>query len=453
MSNRSRAASLGLAVLALAIAPAAASATLTISYAPDTGALVQGDGASDGVSVGDPFGAIRFLPTGQGGADGGPVVTTGTLVAGSGCTAGQGESPARPPGSVVCARTGSGLVTANLGASNDAFLANGYSADVFAFGQEGDDVLKGDVGFDLLDGGLGNDFLRGDSGGGTDSLLGREGNDRLVASLSSTGSIDRFDGGPGTDVADYSARSTAVTLKATVGTTGANDDGSGGGAEGDGLESVETLIGGSGGDVLEFRSVLRSSPAGTRTIRGNGGRDTVRAVGAVTTSLDGGLDEDTVTGGSGIDSIFAREGVKDTITCGGSNDTLNSDLRDIPLAADCETVDQGAVLEGRNVSFRTRVVRVEEDGSLRMRLACPRSVDIGCRGELAARLDRRGAGFGSGKRYSLRAGRAKSVEVRLPASQVARARRRGARVRVRSIETGEHGPKTTLRSVAARKRG
>ena len=450
MSNRSRAASLGLAVIALAISPAAASATLTISYDPNTGALVQGDGASDGVSVGDPFGPIRFLPAGQGGADGGPVVTTGTLVAGPGCTAGTGQSPASPAGSVSCTRSGSGLVTANLGASNDAFFANGYAADVFAFGGDGNDVLKGDAGFDLLDGGLGNDRLLGDSGGGTDSLLGREGNDVLVANAF-TSSVDRFDGGLGTDVADYSARSAGVTLKATVGTTGANDDGGNGGAEGDGLESVETLLGGAGNDLLEFRSVTRSSPSGTRTIRGNGGSDTVRAVGAVTTSLDGGLDGDVVTGGLGVDSIFSREGVKDTITCGGSTDTLTADLRDVPLSTDCETVTQGDRREGPNVAFRTGAPRVDKEGVFTMRLACPRSVSIGCRGTLAARVDRNGTRFGAGRRYSLRAGRSASVKVRLPAGQVARARRRRARVRVRSIERGVHGPKTTARSLPTRR--
>ena len=431
-----------LAVAVLAALPATASATLTISYATGTGALVQGDGASEGVSLGNPFGAIRFLPFGSGG------IPAATLVAGPGCTAGTGASPASPAGSVSCSQSGSGVVTANFGAGNDRIFSSGYSGDQFLFGEDGNDRLGGGDGFDLVDGGAGDDQLSGDSGG-TDTLLGKDGNDVLLANQF-TASTDRFDGGAGTDVGDYSARTAAVSLKVTVGTTGSNDDGAAG--ESDGLESVETVIGGSAADVLEFRSVTRSSPLGTRTIMGNAGADTLRAIGAVRTAMDGGLGQDTVSGGLGVDSIFAREGEKDTITCGGSVDTLKPDLRDTPVAADCENIDQSDRREGPNVAFRTRLARVSEDGAVSVRLACPRSVRIGCRGALSARLDRRGTRFGAGERYSLRPGRSATVEVGLPSGQVAAARRRGARVRVRSVERGVHGPKTTQRSLAARRR-
>ena len=284
-------------------------------------------------------------------------IPAATLVAGPGCTAGTGASPASPAGSVSCTQSGSGVVTANLGAGNDRIFSSGYPGDQFLFGEDGNDQLRGGDGFDLIDGGAGDDTLLGDSGGGTDTLLGKDGNDALVANQF-TASADRFDGGAGTDVGDYSARTAAVSLKATVGTTGSNDDGAAG--ESDGLESVETLIGGSAADVLEFRSVTRSSPLGTRTIMGNAGGDTLRAIGAVRTSMDGGLGQDTVSGGLGVDSIFAREGEKDTITCGGSVDTLKPDLRDTPVAADCENIDQSDRREGPNVAFRTRVARVDE---------------------------------------------------------------------------------------------
>ena len=322
-----------------------------------------------------------------------------------------------------------------------------YPGDLFVFGEDGNDRLGGGDGFDLVDGGAGDDQLNGDSGG-TDTLLGKDGNDALVANQF-TSSADRFDGGAGTDVGDYSARTAAVSLKVTVGTTGSNDDGAAG--ESDGLESVETLIGGSAADVLEFRSVTRSSPPGTRTIMGNAGADTLRAIGAVRTSMDGGLGQDTVSGGLGVDSIFAREGEKDTITCGGSTDTLKPDLRDTPVSADCENIDQSDRREGPNVAFRTRLARVDEDGALSVRLTCPRSVRIGCRGALSARLDRRGTRFGGTDSYSLRPGRSATVEVGLPTGQVAAARRRGARVRVRSVERGVHGPKTTQRSLPGRR--
>jgi hypothetical protein len=76
----------------------------------------------------------------------------------------------------------------------------------------------------------------------------------------------------------------------------------------------------------------------------------------------------------------------------------------------------------------------------------------GCRGRIDARLDRGVTSFGRVTRYRIRARRAATVTVRLPARQVARARRSGARVRLRSVERGIHGkPRTTIRSLAARR--
>ncbi len=86
-----------------------------------------------------------------------------------------------------------------------------------------------------------------------------------------------------------------------------------------------------------------------------------------------------------------------------------------------------------------------------VRLRCPRKLKIACAGRLAVRLDRKGARFGAPKRYRLRHGRSVTVRVVLPRAQRARARRSGARLRLRSVERGSHGPKTTLRSVAVRR--
>ena len=71
--------------------------------------------------MGNPFGTIRFFPFGSGG------IPAATLVAGPGCTAGTGASPASPTGTVGCAPSGSGVVTANLGAGNDRISASGVS--------------------------------------------------------------------------------------------------------------------------------------------------------------------------------------------------------------------------------------------------------------------------------------------------------------------------------------
>lgn len=141
----------------------------------------------------------------------------------------------------------------------------------------------------MLEGGDGNDELVGDFGG-VDRLRGEGDNDvfRALSSFPDFFPGDAFDGGPGVDVADYSARTGAVFLRTSTRAT-APDDGAG--AEGDDLDSVETLIGGAGADTLEVEAVptLVITPGPTPpqpgppivfTLRGNGGADTLRALGS-----------------------------------------------------------------------------------------------------------------------------------------------------------------------------
>ena len=237
-----------------------------------------------------------------------------------------------------CQLTSSRIVTANLGDGADGFRSEPGQpisiAGLFIDGGGGDDLVTGvgtadqilggagndqlspGGGNDVVEGGDGNDRLAGDSGG-TDTIRGGAGNDTLVAGTDAQRSVDLFDGGTGVDTADYSARETGVTLKASLLSTPTPDDGKFG--EGDDLDGVDTLIGGPAADTLEFsNSVTGIVPRGFRaTLRGNGGEDFLKIVNGIPSSLDGGLGQDTVRGGSTVDNIFSREGEHDTITCGG----------------------------------------------------------------------------------------------------------------------------------------
>jgi hypothetical protein len=252
-----------------------------------------------------------------------------------------------------------------------------------------------------------------------------------------------------------------VFLRISTAVTATPNDGAG--AEGDDLDAVETLIGGAGGDTLEVDApdTLTITPGPNPppptaptvfTLRGNGGDDTLRALNRPRTSMDGGKGRDFVTGGGGEDTIFSRDGERDKIACGAALDTLTSDLKDEPVPVDCEFVNKSNRREGPNVNVLTRIARVDEAGVLTVRLACPRAVRGGCRGTLVARLDRPATRFGAPEHYSLRRGRSTLVEVTLSSGQIRGARRPGARVRMRSVEAGVHGPKTTERSLAARRR-
>jgi Ca2+-binding RTX toxin-like protein len=376
-------------------------------------------------------------------------------------------------------------VAANLGDGADLFLVVGTAlpapVDAAIDGAGGNDDLRGGPGPDLIDGGPGDDVLRGGAGQIDDVLEGGDGNDELVGDSGGVDTLrgeggndvfralgsfpdffpgDAFDGGPGVDVADYSARTGPVFLRTSTRSTPTPDDGAG--AEGDDLDAVETLIGGAGADTLEVEAVptLVITPGPTPptptpivfTLRGNGGADTLRALGSPRTAMDAGPGRDIVAGGDGEDAIVSRDGERDKVTCGGALDRLRSDLKDVPVSVDCERVDASDRREQPNVTVLTRIARVDDAGVLRVHLACPRSVRIGCRGSLVARLDRRGARFGAEARYALRRGGSTVVEVALPPGQVAVARSPRGRVRVRSVERGVRGPKTTQRSLAARAR-
>jgi RTX calcium-binding nonapeptide repeat (4 copies) len=475
-SKRSRAAWVAAGLAAGMLVPAAALGTTTVSFSPSTGLLVTGDAAGEGLGV--TRGADRFeiFPF--------PSATSpaAVLLAGSGCQAQETR--------LICpfAAADNRVVTANLGDGADLLLVQGAALstlDSFIDGGPGNDDLRGGRGSDQVRGGPGDDVLRGGAGavndvleggdgndefvgdaGGVDTMKGEGGDDRLRALASPPDAFpgDLFDGGAGVDVADYSARTSPVFLRISTAVTSTPNDGAG--AEGDDLDAVETLIGGAGGDTLEVDSPDTltitpgpsppppppAGPPGQFTLRGNGGADTLRALNRPRTSMDGGTGRDIILGAAGEDTIFSRDGERDKIGCGAALDTLTADLKDEPVPADCEFVNKSDRREGPNVNVLTRIARVDAAGVLRVRLACPRAARGGCAGALVARLDRPGTRFGAEESYSLRPGRSTIVAVTLRSGQIRGARRPAARVRVRSVEAGVHGDKTTQRSLAARRR-
>jgi Ca2+-binding RTX toxin-like protein len=462
LSRTVRCALATLVVLGVAAGPA--QAALTVTYSASSGLRIQGDDESGISIVGLLTGPPRFAVD--------PLrADSGVLTAGAGCEQ-QGLS-------VVCARTGSLVVTADLGGGNDNLLTGSGDFDMFVTGGAGDDVLEGTGGRDALDGGPGNDTLTGE--GGIDNLKGGDGNDTLRGAgvleggagddvfigdsagggagatthrggegrdtfrASSTAvQPDLFDGGPGSDVADYSGRTTAVDLSVRFFSVfNAPNDGQAG--EGDHLENVEKLIGGKAADTLTATKV-GSGTSPTFRMEGREGNDTLRVNGSLLSSLDGGLGRDTIIGGSVGDAIEAREGEQDSIDCGSGDELVIVDLRDDPVS-NCSRVDRGAVREGPNVAVRSRTAALRADGSMLVRLSCPRALPRACAGNLTARADARGTRFGRATRYSIRRGRSARVRVAVPAVQRARARRRG--VQVRAVERGDHGLKTTLALVRA----
>jgi hypothetical protein len=180
-------------------------------------------------------------------------------------------------------------VVASGGSGNDGLDASGAAAGALR-GDAGDDrLLAGRGAFDVT-GGAGNDELVGGPAGS---------HTRFLADAAPDGA-DRLLGGPGSDSADYSARTAAVRLTAD----GAADDGATG--EGDNIApAVETLVGGSDPDVLA-----------------------------------GGPGPSVLMAMAGDDQLQARDDAADQVDCGDGTDVAVLDLADTATA--CETEQRPA---------------------------------------------------------------------------------------------------------------
>jgi Ca2+-binding RTX toxin-like protein len=220
----------------------------------------------------------------------------------------------------------------NFAGFNDLTITANNVANDGAAG-EGDNVetsvegIVGANGNDNITGASGANTLRG--GGGMDTLNGAGGNDMLQGDRCCSNFADVLNGGDGNDTASY--RDHFFPL--TVDIDGIADDGSGGGAEGDNVQTtVENVIGGSSSDTItgnNANNTLAGGPGfGIDNLIGGGGGD----------NLSGGQNQDTMEGQAGKDEINSRgDGFTDTDNCGTETDTVIVDSFDT-VNPDCEIV-------------------------------------------------------------------------------------------------------------------
>jgi hypothetical protein len=165
-------------------------------------------------------------------------------------------------------------------------------------------------------------------------------------------------------------------------------------------------------------------------------------------------------GGAGDDFIRAKEAEQGTATadavdCGTGFDSVEADLKD-NVQSDCNEVDRSAVDETPHVRILSKTLRVSRRGRVKVRLRCPRGVKrLGCKGRLQLRVGRSADSSRSRKvRYKIRAGKRKTVTLKLTRRDVRGIRRRGRRARgiLTSVEKGRKGRKTTIRNPRLRLR-
>jgi len=219
------------------------------------------------------------------------------------------------------------------GRKNDAL--DGGADDDRLIGNEGRDFLEGRAGDDYMDGGDGNDEIRAD-GGGDDTAIGGGGNDTILFGggnqvirggdgddqiiwqffvpgftfridagagddrLAASSGADRFDGGEGRDLVDYSSFG-SIRVDLTAGVFK-------GAAAGDKLTNVEDIIGSAQGDTIVGTDADNDLDGyfGADSLFGGRGSDLI----------DGGFGSDRIDGGpadaTGRDTLMGDGDVVDS---------------------------------------------------------------------------------------------------------------------------------------------
>lgn len=202
------------------------------------------------------------------------------------------------------------------GAGNDTLTATGSAAT-------GDPFTTTAIFY----GGDGADFLRG--GAWLDTLYGDDGADTLSAGTEALpdAQSDTLVGGNGADTADYSGRTSSVTVSL---------DGVANDTDGDNVAAdIETILGGTGNDTLTGTSNADTikGGAGRDYITGSGGADVLYGDDGADTFVEESASNggDTFHGGAGIDAVWydSRTNAVSISNDGTANDGETGELDNV----------------------------------------------------------------------------------------------------------------------------
>jgi RTX calcium-binding nonapeptide repeat (4 copies) len=254
-----------------------------------------------------------------------------------------------------------------------------------------------------VDGGSGSDRIV--AGASQDWVFGSSGDDFIDGG---TGA-DFISGGDGADTVDYSTRSTALAVTL--------DDKSGDGQAGENdnvRASVEIVLAGSGNDSVTgsaANNALNGGP-GDDTLNGAGGDDTI----------EGGAGADSIDGGDGADLLRTRDGFGDRLTCGAGTDSVDADAIDV-LGGDCEVPTAAPTTPQTTLDLLPSSVRLSRKGTVSLPLTCPASFGGTCRGTITITVAGRATASASGgrrkkgvlarKRFKVKAGQTKVLDVKI----------------------------------------
>lgn len=249
-------------------------------------------------------------------------------------TPGPGKAQTPVPGSRWV-----GSMTIDLGDGHNSFNAQQFSAELdrsFAMtvtAGAAEDWIATGGGADLIDPGAGSDFVHTN-----------DGPDRVLTTAAPDGP-DVYDLGSdyynpakfGADEVDYSGRSLPVEWDGFTGLVA---------GEGDKLNGVENVYGGSGDDVLrgnEFENFLVGGP-GNDVLVGGSNWDVLMG-GPGQDELRGGQDPDVLIGEAGDDTAYGGRG-HDVIKCGDGWDQALRIDRDRRYRCEVQRFPDGTGLDG-----------------------------------------------------------------------------------------------------------
>jgi Ca2+-binding RTX toxin-like protein len=269
----------------------------------------------------------------------------------------QAGDPITVSGSSAGSCTGSGTTTVTCNyVATSVVIAMG-SEDLTDRVEHSGDAATASV---LIDGGPGDDVL-----GGSATLLGGNGNDRLVANnnganmqggagddtMRGADGQDTFTGGPGNDTADYSSTSSGVRV--TI--DDVRDDG-GAPFNDDVRSDTENVVGGPSDDTL---SGTAGSAGVANRLDGGAGDDTLNGLDG-NDRLDGGPGSDTLSGGSGSSDAVSYEtrAAAVSVTMEGARNDGEAGERDL-VGTDIERAFGGFgddYLAGQSTAVTNRLV-------------------------------------------------------------------------------------------------
>jgi Ca2+-binding RTX toxin-like protein len=277
-------------------------------------------------------------------------------------------------------------------------------------GGSGDDRLRGSAGFNSLDGQGGDDTLRGAGDGdhltggpGRDRLFGGNGDDDLIdGETDGNAARDVYRGGSSRDTAGadrgdqifYTKRDEPLNIDLLRGKNPLLSDRVMKGAEGDDIEGLESVAGGSGDDRLwgDGDDNLLEGNGGDDHVNGRSGDDIVMGGTGIDrlkgdTGRDGlwgnGGDDALLSGGKSPDFIISSDPNAETVQCGSGSDTVRSTRLDT-LGRDCDVATSNSLsvrvqpqINGNDATFRVACHRRPRGCDGTLTLTGPSGEDYG----------------------------------------------------------------------------